>query len=149
MNEVGQIAISAQKFYGELLDDCEGIVTEAVFTSRWALVEGYWTLGQRIAQDAEKAPITELLQALAEDLKTGERTLWYAVQMFRKYPQLDTVPEGKNISWNKLITKYLPAPKKETECNHEWEDEVCERCTICGKKRKKGEGHEQDRAESS
>jgi N6-adenosine-specific RNA methylase IME4 len=28
------------------------------------------------------------------------------------YSQLDKVPEGKNITWNKLITKYLSVPKE-------------------------------------
>lgn len=131
--------LQVQPFYDRLVDDCKDIVTEAVFTSRWALVEGYWQLGQRINEDAERLPITELLQGLAVDLDVKERTLWYAVQFFRKYPTLDNVPEGKNISWNKLITKYLPAPKEKEE-DHEckWEDEVWERCTVCGKKRKKG-----------
>jgi DNA modification methylase len=30
------------------------------------------------------------------------------VQFYEKYPELDTIPEGKNISWNKIVTKYLP-----------------------------------------
>ena len=34
------------------------------------------------------------------------------MQLYDKYPQLDKIPEGKNITWNKLITKYLPEPEK-------------------------------------
>jgi len=37
-----------QEWYDLLVEDCKAIVTEAVFTSRWALVQGYWELGQRI-----------------------------------------------------------------------------------------------------
>lgn len=29
-----------QDWYSELVNDCKAIITEAVFTSRWALVEG-------------------------------------------------------------------------------------------------------------
>ena len=130
--------LQRQDFYIQLIDDCQAIVTESVFASRWALVEGHWLLGQRIEQESKKASITKLTASLAVALKMSERTLWYAVQFYRQYPQLDTVPEGKNISWNKLITKYLPAPKEKDDHECDWEDEIYERCKICGKKRKKG-----------
>lgn len=35
-------SITTQDWYELLVDDCKSIITEAVFTSRWALVEGYW-----------------------------------------------------------------------------------------------------------
>jgi N6-adenosine-specific RNA methylase IME4 len=96
-----------QDWYQNLIEDCKDIITEAVFTSRWALVEGYWSLGKRLREDSNFS--TKLLQDLAVTLNTSERTLWYALQAYDKYPELDKVPEGKNITWNKLITKYLPA----------------------------------------
>ncbi|MEK6881801.1 MAG: MT-A70 family methyltransferase, partial [Nanoarchaeota archaeon] len=40
------------------------------------------------------------------------RTLYYARQAYHKYPKLDQIPNGKNITWNKLITLYLPTPKE-------------------------------------
>ena len=105
--------LTNQDWYNLLVDDCKSIITEAVFTSRYALVEGYWQLGQRIRADADKKPITKLLQDLAVSTNQAQRTLWYAVQAFDKYPDIDKLPEGKNVSWNKLITKYLPEPKKD------------------------------------
>jgi len=99
-----------------LTEDCKAIITEAVFTSRWALVEGYWKLGERIredkmAQEHAKGNKT-FVQDLARNLETSDRTLYYALQAYDKYPNLEDMPEGKNLSWNKLITKYLPEPKK-------------------------------------
>jgi len=111
--------IETEQWYSQLVEDCKDIITEAVFTSRWALVEGYHQLGERIRLDADKKSITELLQGLAVDIKQSERTLWYAVQFYDKYPQLDNVPEGKNISWNKLLTKYLPHVAHNSG-NNEW-----------------------------
>ena len=101
-------AIIKQDWYQHLVEECKAIITEAVFTSRWALVEGYHSLGKRIRQDSDKKSITKLLQGLAVSLKQSERTLWYAVQVYDKYPDIQKLPEGKNITWNKLITKYLP-----------------------------------------
>lgn len=106
-----------QEWYEQMVEDCRAIITEAVFTSRWALVEGYWNLGKRIREEAHidwhaKGSMT-YLQDLANNLNIADRTIYYALQAYDKYPELDKVPEGKNITWNKLITKYLPEPKKE------------------------------------
>ena len=38
-----------QEWYENLVEECKAIITEAVFTSRWALVEGYWKLGERVS----------------------------------------------------------------------------------------------------
>lgn len=105
-------------WYKELVDECKEIITEAVFTSRWALVEGYWNLGKRISEENdnfERAKIygEKILQGLAESLDISERTIYYAVQTFKKYPDIQQIPEGKNISWNKLITQYLLERKEE------------------------------------
>jgi len=97
------------EWYQELVEDCKAIITEAVFTSRWALVEGHWHIGERLRADENFS--TKLLQDLAVNIGISERKLWYAVQLYDKFPQLDSVPEGKNISMNKLITKYLPEQK--------------------------------------
>ena len=74
-------------------------------------------LGKRIREDnnLERSEIygEKILQGLAESISTSERTIYYALQLFDKYPILDALPEGKNITWKKLITKYLPAPKEE------------------------------------
>ncbi len=107
-----------EEWYAALVEDCKAIITEAVFNSRWALVEGYHQLGERIVTDENyqwhaKGNMS-YLQGLANNLSISDRTIYYAVQFYEKYPDLDIVPEGKNISWNKIITKYLPEPKTET-----------------------------------
>lgn len=115
-------------WYGSLVEDCKAIITEAVFTSRWALVEGYWSLGQRIRNDENYAKYAKgsesFLQGLARNLGISERTLYYSVKSHEMYPDINALPEGKNISWNKLVTKYLP--EKETEPKPK-----CT-CPLCG-----------------
>ena len=111
-----------------LAQECEAIITEAVFASRQLLIEGYHALGKRIREE-ETEKITELVKSLAVRVRISERTLWYAVQFYDKYPDLDRLPEGKNISWSKIITKYLPETKKEEECQHQYE--VVKRCVKC------------------
>lgn len=124
-----------ERWYQELVDDCHNIITEAVFQSRWALVEGYHNLGKRILEDYdnfERSNIygEKIVQGLAESLNMSSRIIWYAMQFVQKYPDLSKVPEGKNITWNKIITQYLPTPKgTETITKEYWI-----KCPNCGYK---------------
>ena len=45
--------IQTNEWYEELVSECKAIITEAVFTSRWVLVEGYWNLGKIIREEKE------------------------------------------------------------------------------------------------
>ena len=108
-------------YYNLLVEDCKAIVTEAVFISRWSLVEGYHQLGHRIVTDENYQEYAKgnqgSLKGLSKNIGIGERTLYYATRFYKKYPVLNDVPEGKNISWNKLITKYLPEKVEEDQPN--------------------------------
>ena len=108
------------EWYKALVDECHTIITEAVYQSRWALVEGYHNLGKRILGEHDnfernKIYGERIVHGLAESLNMSSRILWYSIQFVQKYPDLSKVPEGKNITWNKIITKYLPTsePTKE------------------------------------
>lgn len=113
MNEL----IVNEEWYEALVEECRAIITESVFSSRMALIEGNWELGKRIREDINFQKYAKdnhsSLQDLANNLNQSVRTLYYALQLFDKYPSLDKLPEGKNISMNKLITKYLPKDKKD------------------------------------
>ncbi len=124
--------LTQHDWYIDLIEDCKAIMTEAVFTSRWALVEGYWNLGKRIREEAEKhAFILESFADLQKDVNISASTLYRAHQLYDQYPDIQKLPEGKNITWNKLVTKYLPekaiVEKETTKCSHAW---VCTRCGL-------------------
>ncbi|MCK4817389.1 hypothetical protein KA005_16585 [bacterium] len=111
-------------WYEVLVEECKAIITEAVFNSRWSLVDGYHRLGERIVTeqnfDRDEIYGKKIVSGLAESLGKSERTIWRAMQFYEKYPSLDTLPGGKNISWNKIITQYLPEKSKEQEVLPEW-----------------------------
>lgn len=106
----------SQEWYNLLVDDCRNILTEAVHNSRWDLIQGYHQLGERIVTDGNYQEFAKgnktSVQGLAQNIGISERSIYYAIQFYEKYPDLGTVPEGKNISWNKIITLYLPQPKQ-------------------------------------
>jgi len=82
MNEINPIVkLSKEQWYENLIDDCKSIITEATFNSRWALVEGYHLLGERILQDEENftklgyLKMSSYMTTLAESLKISQRTI--------------------------------------------------------------------------
>lgn len=116
-------------WYDSLLDDISSTWTESVFISRWSLIEGYHAVGQRLRQDDDKmSSMTELVNKCAGDMGVSPRKLWYAVQFYDKFPDLDNLPGGKNISWSKIKTKYLPSEKKEKPEKEEIVQRVCPTC---------------------
>ena len=126
--------IVKSKWYEVLAEDCKNIITEDFFPSRWALVESYWNLGKRIREDLNFQKYSKgnksIIQNLALHLKRSKRTLYYAIQCFDTYPNIQQLPEGKNITWNKLITKYLPN-KEKTKSIVSFPNAILQRrCTI-------------------
>lgn len=105
--------IDNQEWFESLLEECRAIVTEYGFTSRWAKVEGYHSLGQRILEENnnfERSKIygQQVIKRLSKEINLSERTLQYAVQFAQKFPALDSLPAGKNVTWSKIIKEYLP-----------------------------------------
>jgi hypothetical protein len=101
-------------WYQSLVDDCSAIVTEAVHNSRWELIVGYHALGRRITEDQDYQKFAKgnrsVCNAIANSIGQSERTLYYAIQFYTKYPNPDAWPFNKNMSWTK-ITKLLPDGK--------------------------------------
>lgn len=106
------IPIERQDWFISLVDECKDILTETEFTSRWALVEGYHSLGKRILQENENFERAKIYgegicNGVAQSLGKRPRTIYYAMQFAREYPALNLLPEGKNTSWHHIINKYL------------------------------------------
>ncbi len=106
------IPLERQDWFINLVEECKDLVTETEFTSRWTLVEGYHGLGSRILQENnnfERAKVygEGICNAVAESLKKRPRTIYYAIQFAKVYPDLNLLPEGKDTSWHKVINKYL------------------------------------------
>jgi len=103
-----------ESWFTTLIEDCKDIVVEHEFASRWALVEGYHTLGSRILAEndnfeREKIYGQDIVQRVAISLQKRPRTIYYAVKFASLYPDLNLLNEGKNLSWHHIINKYLTA----------------------------------------
>ena len=101
----------------ELVEEIQQTLTEGEFSSRWTIIETYHQVGTLINQ--VKANKTEVLHAIAPRVNRSVRSLWYASKFAEVFPRLDALPEGKSVSWNKIIVNYLADGKKEPkECEH-------------------------------
>ena len=139
MNELEAVEVKEIQagWYQSLIDDCQSIIVEAEFTSRWVIVEGYHSLGMRILQDEPKmvqggSTLRETLSRVTKLLNTSERTLYRAVQFAKKYPDLDLLPEGKNVSWRKICNEYLPEHKEPVQPEFDENIEMQHECPECG-----------------
>lgn len=120
-------------WYKNLVTDCKAIVTERLYRSRQEIIEGWHEVGERIATDPNYRKHahgnTDIKKQLAIDIGASVQTLYYAIQFFEKFPTLESVnalPEGKNLSWSKIIKNHLPEPKEPQTGN-----EFCT-CPKCG-----------------
>ena len=124
-------------WYQSLIDDCQSIMVEAEFTSRWALVEGYHTFGLRILTEndnfeRQKIYGQKIVQRVAESLNKKERTIFNAVKFAKKFPDLAVLPEGKNTSWRKICNEYLPEHKEPVQPEFDENIEMQHECPKCG-----------------
>ena len=127
--------------YEALIEDCKAIVTERIFNARTEIILAHGQLGERIVND----PIykkhgkgnQELIKQIARDMGVSWQEVYRSIQFYEKFKivspgakQWDKFAEGKNISWKKIKTNYLPEGKSKP---HDCQWETIERCKICKK----------------
>jgi len=118
-----------------LIDDCKAILVEGIWNYRLTLIKTYHLIGKRILEEKENAKKEgiygeKIVQYVAQCLGKSPRTIWQAIQFAEKYPDINDLPEGKNISRHKICTKYLTEPKN-NQHTCEWENAMI--CKICKK----------------
>lgn len=97
-----------EQWLATLIEDCKDIAVETEFASKWALVEGRHQLGCRVLSDSDRFDSeTDIVQCIAQGIGRHKRTVYYSIQFARMFPDLNLLPEGKNLSWTHIINKYL------------------------------------------
>ena len=120
MNNLPTDIIEEQDWYKSLVDDCQSVITEGVFNSRQDLLQAYHQLGERILEDEKKFEETGIYgegitKRVSLSLNLSQRTIQYAIKFAKKFPDIQQLPEGKNISWHKMVSKYLPDKPEQKE----------------------------------
>ena len=101
--------------YASLLEDLFDLVKETVVTLRYETIKCKWEIGDHIVKAFTDAGIKEyitIVKKLSKDLKISECELYRCIEFKQKFPDWekmwDLLPDGKNISWNKIKEQYLP-----------------------------------------
>ena len=123
----------------EWLEELRAIIVEGVYNSRIDLIEMKWKIGEHIEARKEDIEPLKLIEKASQSLRVSRRDTYRCWQFYRKYPEkdfptvLETLPEGKNISWHKVVNKLLPAPR-EKEHQHNYEQIKAWSCIECQQK---------------
>jgi hypothetical protein len=94
-----------------LEEEIPAVLTEAIFNHRQILLEGYHEVGRLTFENNLS------IEEVAMWCNQRPKTIHHCVELYKKYPDLNDLPDGKNVSWYK-ITKTLPfyeknSPQKE------------------------------------
>lgn len=111
--------------YEALVDECRAIIVERGFIARSEIIVAYGEVGQRIYNDPLYQKFSkgnnQFIRQLCNDLRINIKTGYSCIHFYEKYIHgkfsdvsnvLETLPEGKNISWHKIVNLYLPQPKE-------------------------------------
>ncbi|KKQ63514.1 MAG: hypothetical protein US85_C0016G0010 [Candidatus Shapirobacteria bacterium GW2011_GWF1_38_23] len=112
-----------------IADEIKAILTEGEFSARWTLLETYHRVGKLVIENFDHPAYA--VASLAVKINRSERTLYYAIAFAKKYPDINVLPEGKNISWNKIITRYLTLPNEKEEKLQPVDKQLL-KCPNCG-----------------
>lgn len=81
------------------------MLTEAIFSHRMILLEAYHELGKTVVKKNLS------IEETAHKIGQRPKTVHYAVELYKHYPDLNSLPDGKAVSWYK-VTKTLPPYEK-------------------------------------
>ena len=108
--------------YRDLISDLK----EIIFGGSWSVIQMYHELGVRLLEEKDLH-----VTRVAEDLNRSERTLYYAIQFAKEYPDINKLPKGKAITWRQIRNQLLAG--KSIDCGHENFKEITI-CSHCGKR---------------
>lgn len=129
--------------YEALVEECQAIITEGIWNYRVEKILVYGRLGERIFNDSVFKKYGKgnlaFLESIAEDIGISYSDICRAIQFYEKFQIVsldsenwDKFKEGKNISWNKIKSYYLPAGERK-ECKHITEKVIFWKCRMCRK----------------
>ena len=114
------VKVDLTNWYQILVEDCHAVITERIRNAREEVIRCWWEVGERIVTDPNYQKFSKgnlsAHRQLAADLGTSTSTLYFAMQFYAKFPDLEAFleqsPHGKNLSWYKICNELLSAPKE-------------------------------------
>ncbi len=112
-----------ESWYNSLINDLTEIVdgiVEDKFNLAWSMISGHHQIGLRILRENDnfersKVYGKKIVQRIAESIGRSERTVYLSIKLAQLYPDINMLPEGKDVTWGKVITKYLTDGTEKTK----------------------------------
>lgn len=108
--------------YNYFVEELQAILVEGVYNSNSELIKTYYLFGERINEEVNSQDDKygkNLVGRVARDLGKSESTVYKCMKFAKTYPDLDafldSVQEGKSISWRKIANHYLVEPSEAKE----------------------------------
>jgi len=116
-------SLKTEEWYQQLLEEIKATAIETITISKEAILQGKWTIGKIIedaVKDFNRSNIygSKINSILATDLHWSEREIGRCRQFYKKFSAenweevIMKLPEGKNLSWHKVVSEYLPDGKE-------------------------------------
>lgn len=117
------MAKEKDKWLEQFYDNLRTEVVEKQFDVSMNAIEFYHYIGEFISnylndlkQHLNTNSTFDVVKALSGKIKKSPSTIYRAIQFYSMAPNLEQwlnqLPEGKNISWRKICTNYLPGVPK-------------------------------------
>ena len=129
--------IREKEWFNETIEDLKAINIEYTYLERQSRIKKYWEIGQAIrAQvplfEQEKLFGRNIIKLVAKSINLSPRLMYDVmkfVDMYDTFEEVENLPEGKNLTWTKIVENYLrenkgsrPRKKKEPD----WH--ICPQC---------------------
>jgi hypothetical protein len=92
------------------VDELKGAITEGVVEHREAIIKMKWQIGDVLISYEAKLS-EEVVTRVISEIHISRTEIFRCLSFRRKFPTLDKLwencPEGKNISWHKLVNNYI------------------------------------------
>jgi hypothetical protein len=119
------------------VDEFKTAMVELKYQLEWHKIVFRHKIGELLLKNEDKVEsFPELIKYIADELDMSERWIQYAVKLYKVFPNVDKIPEGKSITITRLIKNYLTdgAMIDPKGCDHPtWKEIKIRICTKCGK----------------
>lgn len=136
--------IVSQDWFTDLTEEIKSVNVESIFISRIELLKGKWLIGELIEKkigDFKRNEIygEKINDLIAKGVGMSPRELQRCRMFYRKFNDEDwdkvvgMLPEGKNISWSKVLMLLNTPKEREVEAKECYHERLLVKCLDCGK----------------
>ncbi len=128
------------EWFKALIEECKDTIIERRYRIAAELLDMKWQIGDRILEDVDKFERLgisggKMCHAVSLALNCSKREIYRCIQFRKKYPNLNDLPGGKEITWHDIVNIYLSDKPKDPDdpdapCPHQ-QVEILVRCARC------------------